>query len=74
MKQSQRKGKRNTEITFKMFILWMLYTLAKAFSCEFCGICKNTFLTEHLLATVSGYSNSEERKLEIKEKKFIKYV
>ena len=25
------------------------------FSCEFCKISKNTFLTEHLWATTSGY-------------------
>ena len=26
------------------------------FSCEFCEIPKNTFFTEHLWATASGYS------------------
>ena len=28
-------------------------TLAQMFSCEFCEISKNTFFTEHLLATAS---------------------
>ena len=28
-------------------------TLAQVFSCEFCEISKNTFFTEHLLATAS---------------------
>ena len=31
-------------------------TLAQVFSCEFYEICKNTFLTEHLKTTASGYS------------------
>ena len=30
-------------------------TLAQVFSCEFCEISKNTFFTEHLLATASDY-------------------
>ena len=32
------------------------------FSCEFCKICKNTFLAEHLRTTASDYSsvNSSE--------------
>ena len=30
-------------------------TLAQVFSCEFCEIYKNTFLTEHLRATVSQH-------------------
>ena len=29
-------------------------TLAQVFPCEFCEISKNTFFTEHLLATASG--------------------
>ena len=29
-------------------------TLAQAFSCEFCDICKNIFFTEDLRATVSN--------------------
>ena len=29
-------------------------TLAQVFSCEFCEISKNTFLTEHLWTTVSA--------------------
>ena len=29
-------------------------TLAQVFSCEFCKISKNTFLTEHLWTTASG--------------------
>ena len=29
-------------------------TLAQAFSCEFCEISKNTFLTEHLWTTASA--------------------
>ena len=28
-------------------------SLTQVFSCEFCEISKNTFFTEHLLATVS---------------------
>ena len=32
-------------------------TLAQVFSCEFCEISKNTFFTEHLLATASSLSN-----------------
>ena len=31
-------------------------TLARVFSCEFCEIFKNTFLTEHLLATASEFA------------------
>ena len=31
-------------------------TLAQAFSCEFCEICKNTFFAKHFRATASGYS------------------
>ena len=31
-------------------------TLAQVFSCEFCKISKNTFFTEHLLATASALS------------------
>ena len=30
-------------------------TLVQVFSCEFCGISKNTYFTEHLRATVSKY-------------------
>ena len=30
-------------------------TLAIVFPCEFCEISKNTFFTEHLWTTVSGY-------------------
>ena len=30
-------------------------TLAQVFSCEFCEISKNTFLTEYLWTTASGY-------------------
>ena len=30
--------------------------LAQVFSCEFCKISDNTFLTEHLWTTVSNYS------------------
>ena len=29
-------------------------TLAQVFSCEFCGISKSTFFTEHLLASATG--------------------
>ena len=29
-------------------------TLAQVFSCEYCEISKNTFSTEHILATASG--------------------
>ena len=31
-------------------------TLAQVFSCEFCEISKNTFLTEHLCTTASTWS------------------
>ena len=31
--------------------------LAQVFSCEFCEISKNTFFTEHPLATASNYCN-----------------
>ena len=34
-------------------------TLAQVFSCEFCEISKNTFFTEHLLATASK-SNADK--------------
>ena len=30
-------------------------TLAQVYSCEFCEISKNTFFTEHLWATASGF-------------------
>ena len=33
-------------------------TLAQVFSCEFCEISKNTFFTEHLLATAFEFRNS----------------
>ena len=33
-------------------------TLTQVFSCEVCKIFKNTFLTEHLWATVSGVDQS----------------
>ena len=29
--------------------------LAQVLSCEFCGVSKNTFFTEHLLATASRW-------------------
>ena len=32
-------------------------TLAQVFSCEICEIFKNTFLTEHLWLTASGFNN-----------------
>ena len=32
-------------------------TLAQVFSCEFCGISKNTFFTEHLRETASAKKN-----------------
>ena len=38
------------------FHKWPNKTLAQVFSCEFCEIFKNTFFTEHLLATASAVS------------------
>ena len=45
-------------------------TLAQMFSCEFCEISKNTFFTEHLLATASegcGYVSSKMTQRSVKK-------
>ena len=39
--------------------------LAQVFSCEFCEISKNTFFTEHLRTTVSGYNKWRKSMLPI---------
>ena len=44
------------ELTAKILVDFIKKeTLAQVFSCKFCEISKNTFCTEHLLATASVY-------------------
>ena len=44
---------QNLHLCQSLFFNKVAETLAQAFSCEFCEISKNTFLTEHLWANVS---------------------
>ena len=50
--------KQPPEVFFKKRRLWFFFikkeTLTQVFSCEFCEISKNSFLTEHLKATASA--------------------
>ena len=42
-----------------LFLFLLKKTLAHVFSCEFCGILKITFFTEHLRAIASGRTNKK---------------
>ena len=38
-----------------------IQTLAHVFSCEFCEISNNTFFTQHIRTTDSGFTNQAEK-------------
>ena len=47
-------GKHQLESTFKFIIRFILESILKVSSCEFCGIFKRTFSTEQLRTTGSA--------------------
>ena len=49
-------------------------TLAQVFSCEFCEISKNTFLTEHLWTTASKASHLNNNKDSSHDKRYKKDI
>ena len=68
--QNCRKIHRRTPVPKFLFLLKLQAaacnfikkeTLAQVFSCEFCQIFKNTFVTEHLSATASAFTCPQER-------------
>ena len=46
-------------------------TLGQVFSCEFCLISKNTFFTERIWATASGFSEFDTRNVSLFHMKFL---
>ena len=58
--RKKRCSRNFTKFTGKHLCQNLLFkrkTLAQVFSCEFCEISKNTFFTEHLMATASYLTN-----------------
>ena len=60
--QENTCGRVSYEFAGRSATLLKKETLAQVFSCEFCEISKNTFLTEHLRATASDYREQSMRK------------